>query len=316
MFAERELDLPARYSLGAVCGGLSRGAYDSTCRVAAGELWRAANTPDGPVTLHVRAARDRAVARAWGDGAAWTIERVDALLGLRDEPAVLVTDDPLVARWQRAAPALRLGATHAVHDVALRTVIEQRVTGVEARRTWTALVRHYGAAAPGPGPALVVPPPPETVAGLSDAECRALGLEARRAGALIGVARAASRLQRAADAGAATFDRVLRAISGIGAWTSATLRDHVLGDPDAVIVGDWHVARKVVFAFTRERGGDDARMLALLEPFAGQRGRVARLALTAGASMPRRTPRAEIADIARRDARGAPFRLTRSLRFA
>jgi 3-methyladenine DNA glycosylase/8-oxoguanine DNA glycosylase len=63
------------------------------------------------------------------------------------------------------------------------------------------------------------------------------------------------------------------------------------GDPDAVSVGDYHVPDTVAWALARERRADDERMLELLEPYRGQRGRVQRLLEVGGVSAPRRGPR-------------------------
>lgn len=308
--------VPERYDLGLVVGPLSRGPHDPTVRLSRDELWRAANTSAGPATLHVRIDRRVAHARAWGDGAEIVLGGVESLLGLCDDPDALATDDARVHAWQRACPHLRLSAAGTAYDLAVRTVIEQRVTGVEARRTWFGLVRRFGAPAPGPNPDVRVPPPPAVLARVDDAARRALGLEARRGLAVRRLATDAARVERAARAGPAALHRALTDHPGIGAWTSASVRDLVLGDPDAVPVGDWHIAKQVVFAFTGHRGGDDIQMLELLEPFAGQRGRVVRLALAAGAVMARRAPRAEIADAVRREQRGQPYRYRRTLRFA
>ena len=50
-----------------------------------------------------------------------------------------------------------------------------------------------------------------------------------------------------------------------------------LGDADAVSVGDFHLPNLVAWALAGEPRANDARMLELLEPYRGQRGRVIRL---------------------------------------
>jgi hypothetical protein len=47
----------------------------------------------------------------------------------------------------------------------------------------------------------------------------------------------------------------------------------------------------VAFALAGEAEGTDERMLELLEPYAGHRGRVCRLIVAAGIGPPRRAPR-------------------------
>jgi 3-methyladenine DNA glycosylase/8-oxoguanine DNA glycosylase len=64
-----------------------------------------------------------------------------------------------------------------------------------------------------------------------------------------------------------------------------------LGDPDAVSVGDYHLPSQVAWALAGERSGTDDRMLELLEPYRGHRGRVLRLLAAGGVFPPRRGPR-------------------------
>jgi 3-methyladenine DNA glycosylase/8-oxoguanine DNA glycosylase len=64
-----------------------------------------------------------------------------------------------------------------------------------------------------------------------------------------------------------------------------------LGDPDAVSVGDFHLAHAVCWALAGEPRGTDGRMLELLAPYAGHRARVIRLVEAAGIQAPRRGPR-------------------------
>jgi 3-methyladenine DNA glycosylase/8-oxoguanine DNA glycosylase len=56
----------------------------------------------------------------------------------------------------------------------------------------------------------------------------------------------------------------------------------VLGDPDAVPVGDLHLPQQVGWSLAGEPEADDALMLELLEPFRGHRFRLLRLLLAAG----------------------------------
>ena len=69
------------------------------------------------------------------------------------------------------------------------------------------------------------------------------------------------------------------------------MRQQALGDPDAVPVGDYHLPAVVTYALTGEEGGDDARMLELLEPYAGHRYRAIQMIKFSGVTPPRRGPR-------------------------
>jgi 3-methyladenine DNA glycosylase/8-oxoguanine DNA glycosylase len=83
-------------------------------------------------------------------------------------------------------------------------------------------------------------------------------------------------------------------VRGIGPWTVASVLGPVRGDDDAVIVGDYHLPNLVAFNLAGEPRADDARMLALLEPFHGARGRVVRLLGLEGRRAPAFGPRRRI----------------------
>nr|MBA2282694.1 DNA-3-methyladenine glycosylase 2 family protein [Acidimicrobiia bacterium] len=219
--------------------------------------------------------------------------------------APLAAAHPLVARIHRAHSGLRVPRSLAVYESALPVVLEQKVTGLEARRTWRALLGRYGEPAPGPtppgSPPLRVPPGPETMAELPYTQMHPLGVERRRAETLRAVAAAADRLERAtALPSMAEAHAVLRSVAGVGAWTAAEVAIVALGDADAVSVGDYHLPNQVCFALAGERTGTDERMLELLAPFAPHRGRVIRLIGRAAARPERRGPRLTPMDNRRR----------------
>ena len=135
-----------------------------------GVLWRAGTTPDGPATLALRRNGD-VHARAWGPGAGWVLAGVPALLGASDDSAGFMAHHRLVAEARRRMSGLRLGTTGRVWDVLLAAVLEQKVTGIEAHRSWRELCRRFGEPAPGPAPVgLRVPPTPAAVRAVPDWE--------------------------------------------------------------------------------------------------------------------------------------------------
>ena len=67
-----------------------------------------------------------------------------------------------------------------------------------------------------------------------------------------------------------------------------------LGDPDAFALGDFHLKHQVVHALTGRPRGTDEEMLALLDPYAGQRGRVVRLLQADGHRPPKFGPRQRV----------------------
>jgi 3-methyladenine DNA glycosylase/8-oxoguanine DNA glycosylase len=288
---EGSLDLPRTLGIHA------RGSVDPTLRFeASGSAWRATRTPDGPVTVFVEARPGAVRARAWGSGAAWALARITGLVGLDDDPRVLVPRHAVVADAARRFRGVRIGRTGALFEALLPAILEQKVTGTEARRAFRGLVRRYGEDAPGP-PGLRVPPDPALLASLPYHAFHPLGVERRRADVIRAVARDAPRLERlAAEAGGPGSDpaavyAALRAIPGIGPWTTAEVGIRALGDPDAVSVGDFHLPGLVTWALAGEPRGTDERMLELLEPYRGQRGRVVRLLELSGLGLPRRAPR-------------------------
>ena len=86
----------------------------------------------------------------------------------------------------------------------------------------------------------------------------------------------------------------LALVRGVGPWTVGSVLGPVCGDDDAVIVGDYHLPNMVAWNLAGEARADDARMLELLEPFRGVRGRVVRLLGLAGRRPPAFGPRRRI----------------------
>ncbi|MEU4675722.1 DNA-3-methyladenine glycosylase 2 family protein [Micromonospora sp. NPDC023737] len=297
--ARRLLRPPAGYRLAASVRALTFSPYDPCARIAAGTFWWATRTPEGPATLALRPEAGELLAEGHGPGAEWVVERADAIAGLRDDLAgfaELAAAHPLVARLAREHRGLRMPATGLVFPRVLRAVFEQKVTGKEAYRAYSATVRHFREPAPGPMP-LLLPPEPAAIAATPYWVFHPFGVEQRRAETLRRAAAVADRLERCVDSVEAT--RRLTAVTGIGAWTAAEVVRVAYGDPDAVSVGDYHVPNTVAWALAGEPRADDARMLALLEPFRGHRGRVCVLLEAAGIQAPKYGPRAPIRSFAR-----------------
>jgi 3-methyladenine DNA glycosylase/8-oxoguanine DNA glycosylase len=205
---------------------------------------------------------------------------------------------PVVARLARRLSSLRVPRTERVLDALVPAILEQKVTGLEARHAWRGLVRLVNEPAPGPVPLLLTPSPSRLLDVPSYAFHR-LGVERRRAETIHRCARVAHRLEEAVSLGTDVLDQRLRSIPGVGAWTSAEVRLVALGDADAVSVGDYHLPHMVAWTLEGEARADDQRMLELLAPFAGHRGRVVRLIEVAGRAAPRRGPRLPARGIAR-----------------
>jgi 3-methyladenine DNA glycosylase/8-oxoguanine DNA glycosylase len=296
---ERRIPLDGPLDLRLTLGLLARGRSDPCLRFeVSGSAWRATRTPAGPATLLVELVDDeRAVrGRAWGPGAGYALAGLDALLGLDDDAAALTPQHDMLADVARRLRGMRIGRTGAVLEALVPAILEQKITGEEARHVYRGFVRAFGADAPGPA-GLRLPPDPALMAGAPYYAFHPLGLERRRADLIRAIAREAPRLERlAVDAGGPGGDpspayATLRAFPGIGPWTAAEVGARAFGDPDAVSLGDVHIPNMVCWALAGELRGTDERMLELLEPYRGQRGRVIRLLEASGTSAPRRGPR-------------------------
>jgi hypothetical protein len=292
---------PFPLDLRLVLGVHRRGPGDPAYQVSGGAVWRTSHTPDGPGTLRITSRpappptspfplhdsadqgsgpgrftlsgpagrRIRVSAQAWGPGAAWLLDGLPDLLGAADDPSGFVPVHPLLRDLVKAHPGFRIGRTSRVMEALVPAVLEQKVVGVEAHRAWRVLLTRFGDPAPGPGPAnLRVPPPARTWSEIPSWEWHRAGVENIRARTIA---------------------------SGIGVWTSAETRQRACGDPDAVSVGDYHLAGIVGWALTGAKT-DDAGMLELLAPYAGHRFRAARLLELSGAHPPRRGPRNPVRD--------------------
>jgi 3-methyladenine DNA glycosylase/8-oxoguanine DNA glycosylase len=276
---------------------LRQGPGDPTCRAGRdGAWWRATWTPDGPATLRIVPGAELRL-QAWGPGAAVALEDAPALLG-RDDRVDGFEPDGLVRILHRRLSGLRFTRTRPVLETLVPTVLGQRVAVADARAAWRQMARAWGTDAPGPG-GLLLPPSPAVLAGTPTPAYHLVGVEASRANTIRRAAARAARVERAADAGPYEASRVLASIPGIGPWTLAHVAAQAFGDPDAVPLGDYGLPHHVTWALRREPCGDDDRMLELLAPYAGHRGRVVRLLLAGHPKPPRRAPR-----MARNDIRG------------
>lgn len=259
-----------------------------------GRHWRASRTPYGEVTLAVTdlAPTGEVTAQAWGPGAEWALDQLPALLGAEDDWSGFEPRHPVVAEAWRRNPQLRLGRTGLVFESLVPTIVEQKVTGQEAFAGYRALVRKYGAPAPGPGAeiGLFVPPGPEVIRQIASWDWLRLHIDPARSKTLVRAARHADALSRLAELPGGEFTRRMRSIPGIGIWTVAEVRQRALGDPDAVSFGDYHVAKDVGHALVG-KPFDDAELARHLEPWRPQRGRVPFLVAAAGLKRPRRGPR-------------------------
>jgi len=299
--SERAIELDEPLDLPLTLRPLYRGRSDPTFKLGPRAVVRATRTAAGPATLDLRqVSPNRVIATAWGPGAEAVLEAAPRLLGVGD--AISGFDPgqhPVVAQLARRLRGLRIGRSEAVFEALLPAVLEQKVTGGEAFRSFRGLIQRFGEPAPGPHGArgLRLQPAPETLARLPYYAFHPFGIEARRADVIRRLAREAPRLEALLAGSADAAASRLVAYPGVGPWTAAEVTLRAFGDRDAVSVGDFHLPNLVAFALAGEPRADDARMLELLEPWRGHRARVIRLLESSGLAAPRYGPRMPVRSI-------------------
>jgi 3-methyladenine DNA glycosylase/8-oxoguanine DNA glycosylase len=293
------------YDLARTIGTLQCGPHDPSFMVQGPDHWLAFRTVDGPVTLVLRQRGSlndgRVQATAWGPGACSALDALPRLLGADDDWSAFDTADfratlPELARKGRYLnPGMRLPASGRMLDTVARVILEQKVTGIEAKRAWRYLLTHHGDPAPGAGgvaPAgLRLPPTAEQWRRVPSWDWHKAGVDSKRSATILKSALVVSGLERlASQPGGDAVRTGLRSVPGIGVWTVAEVVQRTHGCPDSISVGDYHLAAYVGAALTGRRT-DDAGMIELLRPWKGQRQRVVRSLYSSGFRKPTFGPR-------------------------
>jgi 3-methyladenine DNA glycosylase/8-oxoguanine DNA glycosylase len=177
---ERLVPAPADFDLPRTLAPLRHGPRNPSVRFEAKEVWRAARTPEGAVTLQLLREAHGVRARAWGDGAKWMVRATPELLGLHDAPESFRPSHPVLRQLHRRYAGLRICRTSMVVEAMVPTILKQKVTSVEAARSYRALMIDLGEPAPGP-PGLVLPPRAQDLAALPYWRFHPLGIERKRA---------------------------------------------------------------------------------------------------------------------------------------
>lgn len=300
MKSARTVTFPGPASFGHTLAPLRRGPRDPCFQLPGdGTIWRTSLLATGPVAARIsRAAPDAAHCVAWGAGAEEFVETLPVMLGVEDDASDFVPRDPTVAAALRRVPHLRLGRTGQVLEALIPAIIEQRVPGADAFRSWRVLVSKYGTPAPGPAPAgMRVPPSAQVWRNIPSWEFHLANVDPRRAQTLVTCARRAASLERLASRPAAQAREALTSLPGVGEWTAAETAQRAFGDADALSVGDYHIPKMIGWTLLG-RPVDDAVMLELLEPMRPHRHRVVRLLEVSGlAYEPRRGARLPVQQI-------------------
>ncbi|WAJ47512.1 DNA-3-methyladenine glycosylase 2 family protein [Mycobacterium sp. Aquia_216] len=300
MKSARRVTFPGAVSFGHTLAPLRRGPRDPCFRLPGdGTIWRTSLLPSGPVTARItRAAADAAYCEAWGSGAQEFMERLPALIGADDDASDFVPTHPTVAAAHRRVPHLRLGRTGQVLEALIPAIIEQRVPGADAFRSWRVLVTKYGTPAPGPAPAgMRVPPSAEVWRTIPSWEFHRANVDPRRAQAVVTCARRAASLERLSSRPAEQVRKALTSLPGVGEWTAAETAQRAFGDADAVSIGDYHIPKMIGWTLLGHPVDDEA-MLEMLEPMRPHRHRVICVLYASGlAYEPRRGARLPVQQI-------------------
>ena len=211
------------------------------------------------------------------------------IAGLDDDPGdftARVQPHPVLGPLAKRFAGARMTRTATVFGAFMTAVCEQLVTWTEAKLAMGRIWGRYGERVSGLSrlsaadtrrdTSLVVTPGAERIAELAAVDLRPLGLSMRRASTLLYGARRGADLERLRELPIAEAMRRLRAMPGVGVWTTNVVAIRAFGHADGVLVGDAGAPFVTSMALTGERG-DDARMLELLEPFRPDRARVHKL---------------------------------------
>jgi 3-methyladenine DNA glycosylase/8-oxoguanine DNA glycosylase len=175
----------------------------------------------------------------------------------------------------------RIASTPTLFESFTIAVIEQLVTGIEARMSIRRLWRIAGEAVP--NTSTFAAPSARAVKRVPLWQLHAIGVGARRAVTLHEGAGRADALERLREEEPERALAKLETLRGVGPWTANAVARTGLGWADAVPVGDFHAPFTISAAlgageFSRdEPKAADAAMLAALEPFRPHRARAALL---------------------------------------
>lgn len=263
---------------------LRRGGGDPCFRKGEdGAVWRTSLLESGPVTARLVRTGPREVrCRAWGIGADEFVEHLPAMLGRDDDASGYDPQDPTLAEARRRAPHFRIGRTGRVLEALIPAVIEQRVSGADAFRSWRVLVTKYGTPAPGPAPAgMRVPPSAAAWRAIPSWEYLRANIDPGRMRTVVGCAQRAASLERLCARPPADARAALTSLPGVGVWTAAEVAQRAFGDADALSIGDYHLSNVVGWSLLG-RPIDDAEMVRVLEPVSPHRYRAVRLLEVSG----------------------------------
>lgn len=248
-----------------------------------------------PVVLSLRPRQRTEIAYAL-IGPPAVVQHLPAICGAHDDPEGLVALTATAPRLQglvRRQRLVRLPRVPWLFEIALGTVLQQRVDFPSAAASYRELALRHGERAPGPERLQLVPTP-ERLSRLPSHAFREAGVDGQRERAVRALAEAAPELDALASLpgpAPAHARQVLERITGFGPWTVASILGYGLGDADAVPLGDYWLPHLVSNAMIGKARSDDREMEQLLEPYRPHRFRLVRVLYASGFDVQRFAPR-------------------------
>lgn len=296
---ERRLVTEVPVNLAMALSPLQRGPGDPCHqRTKDGAIWRASRMKSGIVTYRLtQHGRHEIRSAAWGPGAAEFTEALPTMFCLDEDVDDFAPVHPKIAEAHRRCPDLRMLRTGRVMEALIPAILEQKVHGVAAFRSWRLLVTQFGEPAPGPAPAgMFVPPTAEAWRFVPSWVFHRANVDPQRSKTIVAAARLADKLEATVDMNRDDAQKRLRVVPGIGEWTAAEVAQRALGDADALSVGDYHLAAMVGWTLVGQPF-DDAAMVEYLEPLRPHRYRAIRLLQVSGQAVkPKFGPRTAVTD--------------------
>lgn len=287
---ERQISLRRPLSLRQTYGVLRNGNFDPCVTFDTSGFWRSSRTPEGPVTTLLQSTSATSVRiYMWGRGAAWFDEHVMDFLGEHQDD--LPIEDKRVAQMAQTCMGMRIPRVRALVELMVPIILGQRVTTREAFSAYRRITHALSETAPGPNPTVLLPPDPQRLRAMPSWWFHRYGVERKRAEAIRAVCSLAATIDRLVDLTTDKARKQLLTLPGVGLWTAGIIGLYGLGDHDSVILGDFHIPNHVAWALAGEARGNDQRMLELLEPFRGQRGRILRVVTASHPRDPKFGPR-------------------------
>ena len=293
------LKLDRAYDLTSTVFLLKMGNYDPCFRIDSPQQVRMViAAPEGPLVLTVRHELTCLQVQVTGAQPDWIEPYLSGLLGLDFTPPQLngKRSIRLLAHNHRGMHLPRLPI---LFPRVVQTVLQQLVSFRDSCFAWRKLVEGLGEPIEGEEK-LKAPPTPSKLARLSSEQCLQFGILPEFGRRVVTVAKVADRIEstwnhgRDPDAVSRTCE-LLGQLHGVGPWTIGFLQGSAMGDPDALVPGDYSFPKQVVYFFERnEMAADlatDEDMFERLSPYEPYRYYLLSLILKGGPRLPRKGPR-------------------------